>query len=69
MSLDPNLNKTLLYGICHMLLTAQTQAEWNLGLDFGETAEPVQKSGGRALGLKLTRRHCGLRHWASFTAR
>ena len=42
MSLDPNLNKTLLYGICHMLLTAQTQAEWNLGLDFGETAEPVQ---------------------------
>ena len=37
-----NLNKTLLYGICHMLLTAQTQAEWNLGLDFGETAEPAQ---------------------------
>lgn len=37
-----NLNKTLLYGICHMLLTAQTQAEWNLGLDFGESAEPVQ---------------------------
>ena len=37
-----NLNKTLLYGICHMLLTAQTQAEWNLGLDFGELAEPVQ---------------------------
>lgn len=37
-----NLNKTLLYGICHMLLTAQTQAEWNLDLDFGESAEPAQ---------------------------
>jgi hypothetical protein len=35
-----NLNKNLLYGLCHMLITGQRQAEWNLQLGFGEAATP-----------------------------
>ncbi len=35
-----NLNKNLLYGLCHMLISGQRQAEWNLELGFGEAASP-----------------------------
>ena len=38
-----NLNKNLLYGLCHMLITGQRQAGWNLELGFGE-ADSTPKS-------------------------